>query len=282
MGTIDSEYYRARLSNADFKRLSDCIYNGYGIKMPEEKKVMLQSRLQKRLRAMKIKSFTEYCDLVLDSDDTSELINMIDVVSTNKTSFFRESVHFDFMQESVLPEFYDKNTYGSLNVWSSACSSGEEAYSVAMTIEEFKRNQNLIDYTILGTDISTEILQKAVNAIYLESRASDIPMELRRNYLLRSKDKENPKVRIIRDLRKKVRFQRLNLMKSNYPVGQKFDIIFCRNVLIYFDQPTQEKVINKLCSRLKTNGYFFLGHSESVTGMDVPLKLIKPTIFKKI
>lgn len=282
MSIVESEYYRASLSNADFERLSDCIYKGYGIKMPKGKKVMLESRLRTRLRARKITSFSEYCDLVLNSNDTEELVKMIDVVSTNKTDFFRENGHFNYLRNTVLPEFAQNELHRPLDIWSAASSSGEEVYSLAMTLEEFNASRNLINYSILGTDISTEILQKAIAAIYREDRAVDIPLILKRKYLMKSRDREKPSVRIIPELRKKVRFRRLNLMSPSYKVGMDFDIIFCRNVLIYFDRKTQEEVINKLCLNLRTGGYLFLGHSESITGLSVPLELLEPTIYRKI
>ncbi|MFW6227202.1 MAG: CheR family methyltransferase, partial [Bacteroidota bacterium] len=138
-----------------------------------------------------------------------------------------------------------------------------------------------LDYAITGTDISSCMLQAAVNAIYKEQRAEMIPLSLKKKYFLKSKNRENPTVRVIPQLRKKMAFQRLNFMDSSYAVNDTFDVIFCRNVLIYFDRETQEKVINKLCTKLKPGGIFFLGHSESITNLDVPLKQIRPTIFSR-
>jgi chemotaxis protein methyltransferase CheR len=138
------------------------------------------------------------------------------------------------------------------------------------------------DYSIVGTDISTQILQKAADAVYKEDRVQNIPMETKKKYFLRSKDRVNPTVKVESSLRRKVRFGRLNFMDPHYDVPEMFDVIFCRNVLIYFDRETQEKVIQKLCAKLKTNGYFFLGHSESIMNMDVPLRQVKPTVFRRI
>jgi len=231
-----SDHQPAQLSDADFVKLSSFIYSNYGIKLPLSKKIMLQSRLASRLKVNNIPSYGEYTKFVLSGTaGETEIIHMIDLVSTNKTDFYREAMHFDFMREVVLPEFLAKETKEPLKVWSAASSSGEEAYTIAME-----------------------------------------------KYLLRSKDQENPKVRIIPALRSKTKFQRLNLMDPSYNVPKEFDLIFCRNVLIYFDRETQEKVINKLCSHLKKGGYFFLGHSESISGIDVPLKPLKPTMFVKI
>jgi chemotaxis protein methyltransferase CheR len=271
------------LNDADFTKLSNFIYVNYGIKLPISKKIMLQSRLASRLKINGMKSYAEYTKYVLSGDaNESEIVNMIDLVSTNKTDFYREAAHFDFMKEVVLPNFIVGDSRQPFKIWSSASSSGEEAYTIAMVISEFIENNRKIDFEILGTDISARILEKAKLGIYPIDRVDVIPLSQKKKYLLRSKDEENPMVRIVPNLRAKARFQRLNLMDSSYNVPKDFDIIFCRNVLIYFDRETQEKVINKLCMHLKQGGYFFLGHSESISGIDVPLKPLKPTMFVKI
>ncbi len=273
----------APLNDADFTKLSNFIYVNYGIKLPISKKIMLQSRLASRLKINGIKSYADYTKYVLSGEASdSEIVNMIDLVSTNKTDFYRESAHFDFMKEVVLPDFLVADSRQPLKIWSSASSSGEEAYTIAMVISEFIENNRKIDFEILGTDISARILEKAKLGIYPMDRVDVIPLSQKKKYLLRSKDQENPMVRIVPSLRAKARFQRLNLMDTSYNVPKDFDIIFCRNVLIYFDRETQEKVINKLCMHLKPGGYFFLGHSESISGIDVPLKPLKPTMFVKI
>ena len=273
----------APLNDADFTKLSNFIYVNYGIKLPLSKKIMLQSRLVSRLKINGIKSYADYTKYVLSGEASeSEIVNMIDLVSTNKTDFYRESAHFDFMKDVILPDFLASESRQPMKIWSSASSSGEEAYTIAMVISEFIENNRKIDFEILGTDISARILEKAKLGIYPLDRVDVIPLSQKKKYLLRSKDEENPMVRIVPHLRTKARFQRLNLMDSSYNVPKDFDIIFCRNVLIYFDRETQEKVINKLCMHLKPGGYFFLGHSESISGIDVPLKPLKPTMFVKI
>lgn len=278
-----NKIFSAQMSSDDFNRLSDFVFKQSGIKMPPVKKVMLQSRLQKRLRELKITTFKEYADYVFsDEGQKNEIIHMLDVVSTNKTDFFREPVHFDFLKSTVLPDFYERSLSKNLKVWSAGCSSGEEPYTIAIVLNEFKANFSRFDYSILGTDISTKILQDASNAIYKEERIVNIPLELKKKYFLRSKDRERRTVRITKDLRAKVNYQRLNFMNEVYNLPDLFDVIFCRNVLIYFNRETQEEVINKLCTKLKSGGYLFIGHSESIIGMNVPLNQIKPTIFKRI
>ncbi|MCX7986699.1 MAG: hypothetical protein N2662_07155 [Bacteroidales bacterium] len=279
-----NEIFRAKLSDEDFKRLSDFIYREYGIKMPPAKKVMLQGRLQKRLRELDIISFKDYVDYVFSKEgQDNEIIHMIDVVSTNKTDFFREPIHFEYLTQEVVPHFGNTTDFRyPLKIWSAGCSSGEEPYTIAIVLMEAKEKYPALDFTILGTDISTRILQTAIDAIYKENRIEGIPLHILKKYFLRSKDRSNPTVRLIPEIRKKVNYMRLNLMEPSYPIPDMFDVIFCRNVLIYFDRPTQEKVINKLCMHLKQGGHFFLGHSESITGMTVPLRQIKPTIFVKV
>jgi len=277
---MDAE--RAVLADEEFHRLAQFIYNGYGIRLNYTKKIMLQARLHKRLRENNMRSFREYVDYVFSPAGMErEVIHMIDVVSTNKTDFFREAAHFDFLQHSALPAFYENHPSRTFKVWSAACSSGEEVYTIAMTISEFAESHPQIDYSVLGTDISTRILEKAVNAVYAEERVENIPLVLKKKYFLRSINRETPTVKVMPALRKKTSYQRLNLMDAAYNVDSHFDAIFCRNVLIYFDRPTQEKVLRKLCLHLKPGGWLFLGHSESITGLDLPLKQHKPTIFYK-
>jgi chemotaxis protein methyltransferase CheR len=228
-------------------------------------------------------NFKDYIDYVFSKEGlNNEIIHMLDVVSTNKTDFFREPIHFDFLSQEVLPQFILDKNYRTLKVWSAGCSSGEEPYTIAIVLADFAEKNPGFDYSIVGTDISTQILQKAADAVYNEDRVQIIPIETKKKYFLRSKDRVNPTVKVESSLRRKVRFGRLNFMDSYYDVPEMFDAIFCRNVLIYFDRETQEKVIQKLCAKLKPNGYFFLGHSESIMNMDVPLKQVKPTIFRRI
>jgi chemotaxis protein methyltransferase CheR len=272
--------FAAQLSDADFAKLSKFIYTQYGIKMPPEKKIMLQSRLQKRLRALCIYTFKDYIDYVFGGNNNDEVIHMMDVVSTNKTDFYREPSHFEYLKNILLPKLYE--TKKSIKLWSAGCSSGPEVYTLTIELSEFANTHPGFDFSILGTDISTLMLKKAYAGIYPEEMVEVIPLELKKKYLLKSKDKDKRLVRISEQLRRKVKFQRLNFIEDQFSVNEQFDIIFCRNVLIYFDRETQEKVINKLCNFLKLDGIFFLGHSESITNINVPLKQIKPTIYTRI
>jgi chemotaxis protein methyltransferase CheR len=269
-----------RLTATEFSKIAKLVYTHSGINLEPCKKIMLESRLNKRLRANQLTSLEDYLRLVTSKEGAAaELVNMIDVVTTNKTDFFREPHHFDFLTEALLPQLM-LSGQRNLKVWSSACSSGEEPYTLAMVLQEFAVREPGFSYEILASDISTSILQKAANAIYNADRAIDIPEHLRKKYLLKSKDASSPRVRIVPPLRTKVTFENINLMDSEIQVGQ-MDVIFCRNVLIYFDRETQLKVIQNLLKKLKKGGILFIGHSESLHFFDLPLKQIKPTIFQK-
>ena len=275
--------YNTKISDKEFNILSDFIYKNFGIKMPSAKRVMLQSRLHKRLRSLSMADFGEYIDYLFSSEGKkTEVTEMMNVVSTNKTDFFRESAHFEFIENYILPKFATERPNQQIKIWSAGCSSGEEVYTICMTLEDFKRFNTKMNFHVFGTDISTEMLKKAKSAIYNYDRTTGISNDRKKRYLLISKDRSTNLVKVIPNIRNKVSFSRLNFMDKHYNVDSGFDIIFCRNVLIYFDRETQEKVINRLCQKLDTGGFFFLGHSESVTGLNVPLKQLKPTVFQKI
>jgi chemotaxis protein methyltransferase CheR len=271
-----------RMDDADFKMMSRFIYTQCGIKMPPAKRTLLESRLQKRLRVAGMASFKAYLEYVFTPQgQATELIPMIDAVTTNKTGFFRGPDHFEYLRDTVAPTLL-KSGRNHLQCWSAACSTGEEPYTLAMVLSEARLHHPALTYSILATDLSTRVLQRAAQAVYTEDQVADIPLALRRRYLLQSKDRQARKVRVQAALREKVLFQRMNLMDEVYHTGTSFQIIFCRNVLIYFDRPTQEQVVQKLSHRLDTGGYLFIGHSESLTQMNVPLQQIRPTIFRKL
>ncbi len=276
-----------KMTAQDFERLSHFIYGHCGIKMPPVKKTMLESRLQKRLRAMEVSSFREYCDLIFKSPNGgSELVHMIDAVTTNKTDFFREPVHFSFLSGTVLPEFMqggDGRMRAPFSVWSAACSSGEEPYTLALIMSEFERENPGFKFSITATDISTKVLEKAKAGIYDENQISMIPLSQKQRYFLRSKDRTKSQVRVVSELRSGIVFQRLNLMDEQYPLREaSLDAIFCRNVIIYFDRQTQGALLGRLCRYIKRDGYLFLGHSETVHGFDLPLVRTSSTIYRKL
>jgi chemotaxis protein methyltransferase CheR len=280
-------YRLGRLSAGDFARLSRFIYDECGIKMPESKKSMLEARLQKRLRALGMHSLRDYCThLFSGSCDVAELISMIDVVTTNKTDFFREPEHFGYLQRISLPELAATTGAGfrrPLRVWSAGCSTGEEPYTLAMVLSEFAGQQEAgFDFAISASDISTRVLDKAQRAVYEEERVRPVPDQLKRKYLLRSRDRRQGLVRVVPELRRKVAFRRINFMQEDFGISEPFDVIFCRNVIIYFDRVTQERLLNRFYDHLVPGGYIFMGHSETLSGLDVPLTMVAPTTYRKL
>ncbi|WP_137135025.1 protein-glutamate O-methyltransferase CheR [Rhizobium sp. FKY42] len=272
-----------RLSRRNFDRLAKFIYKYSGIKMPITKVTMLEGRLRKRLRVCNIATFDDYCNYLFEHNGLErEAIFLIDAVTTNKTDFFREPKHFEYLIDTALPDLL-RDISGKLRVWSAACSIGAEPYTLAMVLSEAlgSRDPNM-DYQIIATDLSTEVLETARKAIYPVGMVDPVPRGLRRKYVLDHVDRDRGEVRIDVSLRRKVGFGRLNLMDEAYPLRDMQHIIFCRNVLIYFDKPTQKHVLSNLCDCLIPGGYLFIGHSESATGLDLPIKQVANTIFKRI
>ncbi len=270
------------MSPRDFSRLSGFIYEEVGIKMPPAKKTMLESRLQKRLRALDMKSFSDYCDYLFSPRGTElELVQMIDLVTTNKTDFFREPEHFDYLVRTVLPEWQARHGTRTFTIWSAGCSTGEEPYTLAMVLSEYAESHPGFAFQILATDISTRVLEKAKLAIYASDRVDPVPMPLKKKYLLRSKDRSNDLVRITPELRNRVRFRRLNFMDSDFGMREQMDVIFCRNVIIYFDRATQERLLNRFYRHMAHRSHIFMGHSETLNGLDVPLTMVHPTVYRR-
>ena len=276
-GTFKLEY--GQLSNRDFRRLSAFIYETFGIYLPEKKHYLLQNRLLPRLRKLGFASYSAYADYVLQQGEHGEeTFEMISVVSTNKTEFFREKAHFDILQQELLPCFYEQK----INIWSAGCSSGEEVYSLTMLLGDEKSAGHISDFIVYGNDISGRILEKAVKAVYPYQEIDSIPEKYRRKYLMRSKNRTNATIRIVPELRGKTKFVRENLVGKRDTMPRDFQFVFCRNTLIYFDKETQYKVVSRLVEHLIPGGFLILGHAESLVNQ-VPegIKTIYPTIYQK-
>jgi len=273
----------AKLRNREYERLSQYIEGVCGIRIPPSKRVLLEARLRRRLRALNIKTFAEYCDHLSSEAGMDELVPMIDEVTTNKTDFFREPLHFEFLTKVGLSSLAQigAGTQHELHAWSAACSSGEEPYSIAMVLADFATSRFGYRYSVLGTDICSEVLDQAQRAVYPDDRIEPIPFAMRDKYLLRSKDRNARLVRIAPHLRVHVSFRRLNFMDRDYRLSAPMDLIFCRNVLIYFSRETQASIITHLCEHLRPGGYFFIGHSETLQGMGGSLRMVAPTIYQK-
>ena len=277
------EHSMVSMSSREFASLSRFIYEQCGIKMPEGKKTMLEGRLQKRLRVLGMKSFAQYVDYLFQPDgNNDELVQMIDHVTTNKTDFFREPDHFDYLQNKVLPEWWAKYGTRRLMLWSAGCSTGQEPYTLAMVLQEFAAGRPGFDFQILATDISTRVLEQAKKAVYSEELIAPLPSVLKTKYLLRSKERQSGLVRIIPELRARVKFRRLNFLDGDFGLREPLDIIFCRNVIIYFDRQTQARLLQRFFAHMRAGAYIFMGHSETLSGLDVPLVSVAPTVYRKI
>lgn len=268
------------ISQRHFKRLAAYIYDYCGIKLPPSKQTMVEGRLRRRLRALNIATLDAYCEHVFKQGGLEkEEVYLVNALTTNKTDFFREPNHFDFLADTALPEIMVRGR-NRLKAWSAACSTGAEPYTMAMVMDDMLSRQRGAGFSILATDLSTDVLQVARRGVYPEEMLEPTPTRLRRRYVLESKDRTARLCRIAPGLRSKVAFARHNLMDASYPVDRDMDLIFCRNVLIYFDKPTQTAVLNKLCGHLRPGGFLFLGHSESIAGMTLPLAQVGNTIFQ--
>ncbi|MBN8968360.1 MAG: methyltransferase domain-containing protein [Rhizobiales bacterium] len=272
------------LSDRHFRSIAQLIERQVGIRLPPGKRIMLEGRLHKRTRALNYSDLNEYVEQLFTADQLDhELTHLIDVVTTNKTDFFREPQHFSFMREIAVPALLSVRGRRTCNlkIWSSASSSGMEAYTAAMVLDDMIRTGSRFQFRILGTDVSTAMLQLAKEAIYPRDALAPVPENLAKRYFLSSVDRSRQEVRMVPELRRLTHFMRMNLMDASYPIDRDVDIIFCRNVLIYFERETQRKVVEQLCTHLRPGGYLLVGHSESMIHSAVPgLKQVQPTIFR--
>lgn len=273
------------LNNRDFGRLAQLIEGHCGIKMPPTKKLMVEGRLRRRVRALALRDLDDYCAFLFDRGGLQqEFIHLVDVVTTNKTDFFREPEHFSFLGEQAAPALMRTGAglTRPLRAWSAACSTGQEPYTIAMVLAEVASHTRGYRFTIRASDISSEVLAVALRAIYPADQAEPIPPELRRRYLMRGRDASESMVRVAPELRSKVSFRRLNLIEGAYPWDEPMDVVFCRNVLIYFDRPTQFQVLDFLCRNIIRGGWLFLGHSETLSGLSLPLRPVLPAVYQRV
>ncbi len=277
------------MSEKEFALFSSMIYSGTGIKMPPVKKLMLTSRLIKRMKLLEIKSFKQYYEYVCSPEGkVNEYFRMIDAVTTNKTDFFRENAHFEILVNMVLPELSAKEKFvkgNPVNIWSAGCSTGEEPYTIAMVTSDFfsrERMKGKEPVSILATDISTKVLNSAVNAVYSEDSIKPVPHTLRKKYLLRGKGEKQGMFRIAPEIRKMVNFKKLNLMDERFNLDVEIDIVFCRNVIIYFDRDTQRELFNRFYDVISPGGYLFIGSSETLQGLNDRFVPAGPTVYRKL
>ncbi len=273
------------LSNKEFELFRRLIYDSCGISLTSSKKELVKARLSKRLTKVGINTFKDYYKYVTKTDKTGkELVHLIDSISTNKTDFFREKKHFDFLNTSVLPSLISSKTKAGikkLRIWCAASSSGEEPYTLAMTVFNHLKPNNGWDVKILATDISTKILQKAINGIYRKELLKDIPPGTISAHFSRVLYENTNCYKVKDHLRDLITFRRFNLMTPEFPFKSPFDFIFCRNVMIYFDPETQSKLTSKFYDCLPKDGYLFIGHSETLSRSNTSFKYIQPAVYRK-
>jgi chemotaxis protein methyltransferase CheR len=262
------------LQREEFGRFRSLLYDRFGIDLREGKEQLVSARLSKKIRELGFTSFSQYFEYVTSGCESDAMPEMVDLLTTNHTAFFRESVHFDFMRR-VLAEL--KPRKATVRIWSAACSSGEEPYSIAMTaLEDLAPGE----FEIVATDLSNRVLRAATSGIYAEERVKGIPPDVLRKHFLRGEGKAAGYYRVKPVISGHVRFHRLNLVDS-YAHSAPFSMIWCRNVMIYFDKPTQERVVKRLSEWLEPDGYLFVGHSEAMNGVRHSLRYIRPAVYRK-
>lgn len=270
------------LTEGEFQKISRLVYDQCGIHLGEGKKELVKARLGKRIRNGQFNSFRDYYQHIVNDQTGEELVYLLDSISTNFTFFFRETKHFDYLRLELLPELIrKKRTNGNrLRFWSAGCSTGEEPYSIAITLLEAIENPLLWDISILATDLSSKVLKTAESGIFHKERIHAIPSHLIKKYFLRGDGKWQDHVKVKDTVQHLVRFKRLNL-KEPFEFKEGFDCIFCRNVMIYFDKKTQADLIVKFYECLGEEGVLIIGHSESLTGIPHPFRYIRPAIYRK-
>lgn len=269
------------MRDTEFNFIRTLVYERSRINLGPDKRQLVNARLGKRLRATNMSTLTDYCELLKRPGAEQELGHLIDAISTNHTFFFREIAHFNFLRDKVIPEMRQRMTaerWSKFRVWSAACSSGEEPYSIAITLAD---NMPPGSWHISATDISRRILAKAAAGIYPHEPVSKMPMTTIRTHFQRGFGPQEGFHRVKASLRDNVSFHQLNLLEGEPPFTEPFQIIFCRNVMIYFDRPTQEELIARLVKRLVPGGYLLVGHSESLTHLKHPLRALQPAVYQK-
>lgn len=269
------------MRDSEFEFIRGLVYERSRINLGPDKRELVSTRLGKRLRATNSPSLGDYCRLLQSPGAEEELGNLIDVISTNHTFFFREQAHFDFMRDTALPEMTARmrtERWPRLHVWSAASSSGEEAYSIAITLATCVPQT---PWHIEGTDISHRILATAKRAVYNEDTVRNLPPDIVRKHFQRGFGPQEGQIRVKAELRERVTFSHLNLLEGEPSFREPFQIIFCRNVMIYFDRPTQEELVARLTRRLVPGGYLMVGHSESLTNIKHTLRSIRPAIYQR-
>lgn len=273
--TIETDF--SPLTSSEFEQFRKLAYEKFGLDLRSGKEQLVSARLGKKLRELRLRSFKEYYQYVLNDGTGEALVSMIDALTTNHTSFFREPAHFNFLRTTICPTLQARER---IAIWSSACSTGEEPYSIVFTLLEELGAAAIPKVQVLATDISTRVLGNAKKGLYPAARFPDFSPNQLRQFLLRGEGQWKDWYLVKKELREAITFQRLNLM-DQFSSVPSFPLIFCRNVMIYFDRTTQEKLVDRLSNRLEPGGYLFIGHSESLNGVEHGLEYVQPAIYRK-
>jgi chemotaxis protein methyltransferase CheR len=276
---IDLEKREFCMTDDNFHVIAALSLKYTGIVLSDHKKQMVYSRLARRIRALKLHTFEEYCELI-NQPKSQELSDFINAITTNLTSFFRENHHFEYLENTVFKDLKLKNKDSKkVRIWSAGCSTGEEPYSLAMTVA--RSFPSGWDVRILATDLDSEVLNKAKQGLYNVDRVEGLDSAISKRWFLKSRDQSNTDVQVKKELQEYITFNRLNLLESPWPMKQKFDVIFCRNVVIYFNKDTQKTLFGRYADQLKDDGHLFIGHSESLHNVSDRFKSLGQTIYQK-
>jgi chemotaxis protein methyltransferase CheR len=271
-----SEIAKQKLRPQEFRTIRQMMYDSFGIDL-DGKEVLISARLSKKLRELNLASYEQYIEYVQQDVSGESLASMVDALTTNHTSFFREAQHFYYLRHIILPTLSPSDP---IRIWSAACSTGEEPYSIAFTLLEELGHASGLRASIVATDISTKVLAHAEGGIYPESRFESIPVERLRHLVLKGSGESSGHYMVRKEIRSLITFSRLNLMEDFSHMGL-FSVIFCRNVMIYFDRETQQHLVNRLAAQLEPGGHLFIGHSESLNGIEHPLRYVCPATYRK-
>lgn len=272
------------LTREDYELFRRLVYAKSGINLGEGKMQLVRARLGKKIREGNFKSFRSYYRHVESDPSGESLCELLDAISTNTTHLFREIRHFNLLR-TIVTEWVEDRAWRSRNstlrIWSAACSSGEEPHSIAMVVHDVLSRHHGIDFKLLATDLSTRMLSRARIGLYDIHRVGTVPAELRNKYFHKVVEDGQSMLQIIPELRKHITFSHFNLMTPTFPFKQGFHVVFCRNVMIYFDRPTQEGLIGRIATHMLPGGYLMIGHSESLNGIKHPLAYVEPTVYRK-
>ncbi len=281
---MQTQTERADLTPEEYQLFRNLVYKKSGINLGDQKMPLMRARLGKRLRTGEFSSYRAYYEHVLEDQTGRELSGLLDAISTNTTHLFREEHHFDFLKTTVAQWAADPtwNTNdATLRIWSAGCSSGEEPYSIAMVVDDALRGQSRVQSKILATDLSVQMLNQAKRGLFEPHRVGTVPATLSQRYLRKTQTDSGPMLAVSPELRKRITFARFNLMTPTFPFRFGFNVIFCRNVMIYFDRATQAALVGRYARHLIPGGFLLIGHSESLSNIEHPLTYVEPTIYRR-